>query len=47
MDKKLGLEGVCKMHVGVFDLEHVKVIWDHLVHFSENWAVTHKRLIVE
>ena len=35
------------MHVGIFDLEHVKVIWGHLVHFSENWAVTQKRLIVE
>ncbi len=33
------------MHVGVFDLE--LVIWAHSVHFSENWAVTQKRLIVE
>ena len=35
------------MHVGIFDLEHVKVIWGHSVHFSENWVVTQKRLIVE
>ncbi len=27
------------MHVGIFDLEHVEVIWGHLVHFSENWTV--------
>ncbi len=33
--------------VGIFDLEYVKVIWGHSVHFSENWAVTQKRLIVE
>ncbi len=24
------------MHVGIFDLEHFKVIWGHSVHFSEN-----------
>ncbi len=35
------------MHVGIFDLEHVKVISGHLVHFSENWGVTQKRLVVE
>ncbi len=35
------------MHVGVFDLEHVKVIWGHSVHFSEKWAVAQKRLIGE
>ncbi len=35
------------MHVGIFDLEHVKVIWGHSVHFSENWAVTQQLLIVE
>ncbi len=35
------------MHVGIFDLEHVKVIWGHSVHFSENCTVTQKRLIVE
>ena len=39
--------GVCNMHVGIFDLELVKVIWGHLVHFSENWAVTQKRLVLE
>ncbi len=30
-----------------FYLEHVTVMLDHLEHFSENWAVTQKRLIVE
>ena len=39
--------GVCSMHVGIFDLEHVKVIWGHSVHFSENWAITQNRLNVE
>ncbi len=34
------------MHVCSFDLEHVKVIWGHSVHFSENWVATQKRLIV-
>ncbi len=37
----------CSMHVGIFDLEHVKVIWGHPVQFSENWAVTQKWLIIE
>ncbi len=35
------------VHVGIFDLEHVKLIWGHSVQFSENWPVTQKRLIVE
>ncbi len=35
------------MHVGIFDLGHVKVIWGHLVHFSENLPVTQKWLVVE
>ncbi len=35
------------MHVGIFDLEHVKVIWSHSVHFSEDWVITEKQLIVE
>ena len=38
-DKNLGLGGVCSMRVGIFDLEHVKVIWGHSLHFPENWAV--------
>ncbi len=29
------------MHVGMFDLDPVKVIWGHSVPFSENWTVTH------
>ena len=45
--ENLALVGVCNMHVGILNLEHVKVIWGHSVHFSENWAVTQKRLIVE
>ena len=24
---------LCSLHVGIFDLEHVKVIWGHSVHF--------------
>ena len=44
--ENLALVGVCSLHVGIFDLEHVKVIWGHSVHFSGNWAVTQKRLIV-
>ncbi len=39
--------GVCSMHVGIFDLEHVKISWGDSVLFSKNWAVTQKRLIVE
>ncbi len=35
------------MHIGIFDLEHVKVILGHAVHFSQNWAITRKWLIVE
>ncbi len=31
----MGLGGVCTMHLGVFDLEHVKVIWGHSGHFSK------------
>ena len=27
---------VCSIHVGIFDLEHVKGIWGHLVHFPKN-----------
>ena len=38
----VALVGVCSMPVGNFDLEHVKVIWIHSVHFSKNWAVTQK-----
>ncbi len=30
------------MHFCIFYLEHVKVVWGHSVHFSENWAVTQK-----
>ncbi len=33
--------------IGVFDLEHVKVIWDYSVHFSKNLAVTQKRFVIE
>ncbi len=47
MDEYLGVRGVCSMHVGIFDLEHVKVIWFHSVHFSKNWAVSQKLLIVQ
>ncbi len=43
----MGPRGACSIHVGVFDLEHVKVIWGHSVQFSETWAVTQNRLIVE
>ncbi len=35
------------MHVGIFDFEYVKVIPGYSVHFSQNWAVTQKRLTVE
>ncbi len=35
------------MRVGIFDLEHVMVIWGHSVHFSENWVISHERLIIE
>ncbi len=34
-DKNLGLGGICSMHVDIFDLEHVKFIWSHSVHFSK------------
>ena len=44
--ENLALVGVCSAHVGIFDLEHVKIIWGHSVHFSENWSVTKKRLSV-
>ena len=44
--ENLTLVGVCSIHVGIFDLVHVEVIWGHSVHFSRNWAVTQKRLIV-
>ncbi len=47
MDENLGPGGACSMHVGIFDLEHVKVIWGHSVHFSENWPITQKQVIVE
>ncbi len=43
----MGLGGVWSMYVGIFDLEHVKVIWSQSEHFSENWAVTQDRFIVE
>ncbi len=35
------------MHVGISDLEHVKVIWRHSVDFSPNWTITQKQFIVE
>ena len=35
------------MNVGIFDLEHVKVIWGQSVHFSEKWTATQKGLSVE
>ena len=41
--ENLAAPGVCSMDVGIFYLEHVKLIWGHLVHFSENWAVSQKR----
>ena len=31
MHEHLGLGGVCRMRVGIFDLQHVKVIWGHSV----------------
>ena len=40
------LRGACNMHV-FFYLEHVNVIWGHSVHFSKNWAITQKWLVVE
>ncbi len=42
-----GVGGVCNMHVGIFDFEHVEVSWGHLVHFFRNWAITQKPLIVD
>ena len=39
--------GVIKSYVGDTKSYHVKVIWSHSVHVSENWAVTQKPLIVE
>ena len=30
------------MHVGIFDLEHVNLIWGHLVQFSKNLACKSK-----
>ena len=30
-----GEGGICNMHAGIFDLEHVKVIRGHLVHFPK------------
>ncbi len=33
--RKMEFPGVCSMHGGIFDLEHVKVIWGHSVHYSE------------
>ncbi len=41
--RKFEPRGVCSMHVGIFDLELVKVIWSHSVHFCKNWAVTKKK----
>ncbi len=42
------LVGVCSsIHVGIFDLDHVKVIWGHPVHFSKNWPVNRKWLTME
>ncbi len=46
MEGNLGLGGVSSTHVGIFDLEHVKVIWGHSVHFSKNWPVNRKWLII-
>ncbi len=42
---KIWISGVyiCSMDVGIIDLEHVKIIWGHSVHFSKNWAVTQKQ----
>ncbi len=31
---------ICRMHVGVFDLEHVMVIWGHSVHLKKRGGVT-------
>ncbi len=38
---------LCAMHLCTFNLEHVQVIWGHLVPLSKNWAVTRKQLIVQ
>ena len=37
----------CNMHVGIFELEPVKVIWGHSVHLSEKLGRNSKQLIVE
>ena len=34
--ENLALVGVCSIHVRIFDLEHVKVIWGHSVLFFGN-----------
>ncbi len=46
-DENLGLGRVYTMNVDIFAVERVKVIWGHSVHFSESWAVSQIRLIVE
>ncbi len=35
------------MHIAIFDLYHVKIIWGYLVHFPQNWSVIRKPLIEE
>ena len=45
--ENLTFVGLCSIHVGIFYLEHVKIIWGHSVHFSINWALSQKWLIVE
>ncbi len=34
------------MHVGICDLDHVKVILGHSVRFAKNWVITQKRIII-
>ncbi len=38
---------VRSMHVGIFYVENVKVIWGYSMHCSENWKKSQERLIVE
>ncbi len=39
-------ENLCSMHMGTLDVDIVKVIWGHSVHFSQHWAVSRRRLII-
>ncbi len=32
----MGFGGASSMHIGIFNLGHVKVVWGHSVHFSNN-----------